>query len=142
VRPPPSLKNIFKELKSDLGCPVPNHGYLTAWADQGVFLLNAVLTVRAHKPASHKGKGWEVFTDEVIRTVNEQEEPVVFLLWGKYAHDKTKLIDARRHTILMAAHPSPLSAKNGFFGSKPFSRANAALRKSGRGEIAWCLENL
>jgi uracil-DNA glycosylase len=139
VRPPPSLKNIFKELKNDLGCPIPSHGCLTAWADQGVFLLNAVLTVRAHKPASHKGKGWEVFTDEVIRTVNAQEAPVVFLLWGKYAQDKKKLIDARRHTVLTAAHPSPLSAKNGFFGSTPFSQANAALRKSGRGEIEWRL---
>jgi uracil-DNA glycosylase len=142
VRPPPSLKNIFKELKNDLGCAIPNHGCLTAWADEGVFLLNAVLTVRAHKPASHKGKGWEVFTDEVLRTVNEQEESVVFLLWGKYAADKVKLIDGKRHTVLTAAHPSPLSAKNGFFGSKPFSQANAALRKKGRGEIEWCLENL
>jgi uracil-DNA glycosylase len=141
VRPPPSLKNIFKELKNDVGCPLPNHGCLTAWADQGVFLLNAVLTVRAHKPASHKGKGWEVFTDEVIRKVNEQEEPVVFLLWGRYAQDKSKLIDTDRHTILKAAHPSPLSAKNGFFGSKPFSQANQALRDAGRDEIEWCLED-
>jgi uracil-DNA glycosylase len=142
VRPPPSLKNIFKELKNDVGCSIPNHGCLTAWADQGVFLLNAVLTVRAHKAASHKGKGWEVFTDEVIRTVNEQEEPVVFLLWGKYAQDKIDLIDADRHTVLAAAHPSPLSAKNGFFGSKPFSQANEALEEAGRGAIAWCLEDL
>jgi uracil-DNA glycosylase len=142
VRPPPSLKNIFKELKNDLGCPIPNHGCLTAWADQGVFLLNAVLTVRAHKAASHKGKGWEVFTDEVIRAVNEQEEPVVFLLWGKYAQDKIDLIDADRHTVLTAAHPSPLSAKNGFFGSKPFSQANAALEEAGRGAIDWRLEDL
>jgi uracil-DNA glycosylase len=142
VRPPPSLKNIFKELKNDLNCPIPNHGCLTAWADQGVFLLNAVLTVRAHQPGSHKGKGWEVFTDEVIRTVNSQEEPVVFLLWGKYAQDKAKLIDAKRHTVLQAAHPSPLSAKNGFFGSRPFSRANQALRQAGRGEINWCLNDL
>ncbi len=142
VRPPPSLKNIFKELKNDLNCPIPNHGCLTDWADQGVFLLNAVLTVRAHQPGSHKGKGWEVFTDEVIRTVNAQEEPVVFLLWGKYAQDKAKLIDAKRHTILQAAHPSPLSAKNGFFGSRPFSQANQALRQAGRGEINWCLNKL
>jgi uracil-DNA glycosylase len=142
VRPPPSLKNIFKELQSDLGCPIPNHGCLAAWADQGVFLLNAVLTVRAHHPASHRGKGWEIFTDQVIRTVNERHDPVVFLLWGKYAQDKRKLIDSRRHSILTAAHPSPLSAMNGFFGSRPFSQANAALCKMGRGEIQWCLEDL
>lgn len=142
VRPPPSLKNIFKELKNDLGHSPPNHGCLTAWADQGVFLLNAVLTVRAHQPASHKGKGWEVFTDEVIRKVNEKETPVVFLLWGKYAQDKIKLIDADRHVVLTAAHPSPLSAKNGFFGSQPFSQANAALRETGQEEIEWRLEDL
>ncbi|MBW3600320.1 MAG: uracil-DNA glycosylase [Planctomycetes bacterium] len=139
VRPPPSLRNIFKELKSDIGCPLPNHGCLTSWADRGVFLLNAVLTVRANKPASHKRKGWEVFTDEVIRLVGEKQDRVVFLLWGRYARDKIKLIDAARHTVLTAPHPSPLSAKTGFFGSRPFSQANHALRAAGREEIDWCL---
>ena len=142
VRPPPSLRNIFKELASDMACPIPGHGCLTSWADQGVFLLNAVLTVRAHEPASHKNKGWEVFTDEVIRKVNEKSDRVVFLLWGRYAQDKIKLIDPDRHTVLKAAHPSPLSAKNGFFGARPFSKANTALRAAGRGEIEWCLEDL
>jgi uracil-DNA glycosylase len=142
VRPPPSLRNIFKELASDVACPIPDHGCLTSWADQGVFLLNAVLTVRAHKPASHKGKGWEVFTDEVIRKVNEKSDRVVFLLWGRYAQDKSKLIDADRHTVLKAAHPSPLSAKSGYFGARPFSKANSALRAAERGEIAWCLDDV
>ena len=137
VKPPPSLVNIFKELKSDLGCKVPNNGCLTPWADQGVLLLNAVLTVRAHQPNSHKGKGWETFTDEVIKRVGEKTEPVVFILWGAYAQKKIALINTDRHIILKSVHPSPLSAKNGFFGSKPFSQTNAALKAAGRGEIDW-----
>jgi uracil-DNA glycosylase len=142
VRPPPSLVNIFKELKSDLGCRIPNNGYLMPWADQGVLLLNAVLTVRAHQANSHKGKGWENFTDEIIRRVSEQSEMVVFLLWGAYAQKKESLIDTDRHTILKSVHPSPLSAKNGFFGSKPFSKSNAALKEAGREEIDWQIPDL
>jgi uracil-DNA glycosylase len=142
VKPPPSLKNIFKELKSDVGCRIPNNGCLTPWADQGVLLLNAVLTVRAHEPNSHKGKGWETFTDEIIRKVGEKKEMVVFILWGAYAQKKTALIDTDRHLILKSAHPSPLSAKNGFFGSKPFSQTNAALQAAGRGEIDWQLSDV
>ena len=142
VRPPPSLVNIFKELKSDLGCRIPNNGCLTPWADQGVLLLNAVLTVRAHEPNSHKGKGWETFTDEIIRKVGEKKEVVVFILWGAYAQKKIALIDTDRHVILKSAHPSPLSAKNGFFGSKPFSKTNAALQEEGRGEIDWQLPDV
>src|SRR5262245_19177875 len=135
VRPPPSLVNIFKELKHDLGCSIPNNGYLVPWAEQGVLLLNAVLTVRAGQPNSHKNKGWDTFTDAVIRTVGEKDSLVVFLLWGGYAQKKVKLIDTDKHVILQSAHPSPLSAKNGFFGSKPFSKANKALREFGKPEI-------
>lgn len=142
VRPPPSLVNIFKELRDDLGCPVPNNGYLVPWAKQGVLLLNAVLTVRAGQANSHKDKGWEKFTDAVLSAVGGGHEPVVFLLWGAYAQKKVKLIDAKRHTILKAAHPSPLSAKNGFFGSRPFSAANRTLKAAGRPEIDWCLPDL
>ncbi len=137
IKPPPSLVNIFKELKSDLGCRVPNNGYLVPWAEQGVLLLNAVLTVRAHKPASHKGKGWETFTDAVIRAVNAKDTPVVFVLWGAYAQKKQALIDTNRHTIVQSVHPSPLSARNGFFGSRPFSQINTALRAAGKTEIDW-----
>jgi uracil-DNA glycosylase len=139
VPPPPSLVNILRELRDDLGCPAPAHGCLTPWARRGVLLLNAVLTVRAHEPNSHKGRGWERFTDEVIRRVDAKPEPVVFLLWGAYAQKKAALIDTARHTVLTAAHPSPLSARCGFFGSRPFSRINAALRAAGRGEIDWRL---
>jgi uracil-DNA glycosylase len=142
IQPPPSLVNIFKELKSDVGCRIPNNGYLVPWAQQGVLLLNAVLTVRAHQPNSHKGQGWEQFTDAVIRAVGEKTDPVVFLLWGAYAQKKIDLIDTTRHVILKAPHPSPLSAKRGFFGSRPFSQANAALRASGRGEIDWQIPDL
>lgn len=142
IKPPPSLVNIFKELKSDVGCSIPNNGYLVPWAEQGVLLLNAVLTVRAHQPNSHKNKGWEKFTDAVIRAVGEKSDPVVFLLWGAYAQKKIDLIDTQRHTILKAPHPSPLSAKSGFFGSRPFSQANAALRAAGRGEIDWQIPDL
>ena len=137
VKPPPSLMNIFRELKSDLGCRLPNNGYLVPWAEQGVLLLNAVLTVRAHAPNSHKGKGWETFTDAILRKVNDKEDAVVFVLWGAYAQKKKSLIDTDRHTIVQSAHPSPLSAKHGFLGSKPFSAINRALAKAGKPEIDW-----
>jgi uracil-DNA glycosylase len=142
VRRPPSLTNIFKELRDDLGCTIPNNGYLVPWAERGVMLLNAVLTVRAHAPNSHKGKGWETFTDAVIAAVAAKDAPVVFILWGAYAQKKAALVDEGRHTILRAAHPSPLSARNGFFGSRPFSKANAALRAAGRPEIDWQIPDL
>lgn len=142
VTPPPSLLNMFKEMQSDVGARLPNTGCLAPWAEQGVLLLNAVLTVRAHEPNSHKGKGWEKFTDAVIRAVNAKEDPVVFVLWGGYARKKAGLIDAGRHTLLEAAHPSPLSARNGFFGSRPFSKINAALRASGKPEVEWQLPDL
>jgi uracil-DNA glycosylase len=141
VRPPPSLVNMFKELKSDLGCKVPNNGYLVPWARQGVMLLNAVLTVRAHTPNSHKDKGWEKFTDAVIKALDARPKPVVFALWGAYAQKKMKLIDADRHRIVAAAHPSPLSAKK-FFGSKPFSAVNHALEELGETPIDWQLPDL
>jgi len=141
VRPavaiPPSLQNIYKELHDDLGCPIPNNGCLTPWAEQGVLLLNAVLTVRAHQANSHQGKGWENFTDAMIRAVNDKPERVVFVLWGAYARKKAPLINTARHVIIQSAHPSPLSAANGFFGSRPFSKINAALREAGRPEIDW-----
>ena len=139
VPQPPSLVNILKELHDDLGCPIPDHGCLDEWAKRGVLLLNAVLTVRARQAASHAGKGWERFTDEVIRVVNAKPERVVFILWGGYARKKRTLIDTSRHVIIESAHPSPLSAHNGFFGSRPFSRANAALADAGRDPIDWCL---
>jgi uracil-DNA glycosylase len=139
TRFPPSLVNIFKELHSDLGVPVPKTGNLTPWAQQGVLLLNAVLTVRAHEANSHKGKGWEKFTDAVIEKVGQKPDPVVFVLWGGYAQKKEKLIDTKRHTIIKSAHPSPLSAHNGFFGSKPFSKINETLREAGKPEIDWSL---
>lgn len=142
VKKPPSLVNIFKELQSDLGIAPPNHGCLTAWADQGVMLLNTVLTVRAHAPNSHKGHGWEKFTDAVIRAISAKTEPVVFVLWGAPAQKKIPLIDTDRHTVVKSAHPSPLSAKAGFFGSKPFSQINAALKEAGRGEIDWRIPNI
>jgi uracil-DNA glycosylase len=138
---PPSLVNIFKELESDLGIVPPGHGNLEHWARQGVLLLNAVLTVRAHAAGSHAGHGWETFTDEVIRTVNAKDERVVFILWGAYARKKKPLIDTERHVVIESAHPSPLSARNGFFGSRPFSRANAALLAAGREPIDWALPN-
>lgn len=142
IKPPPSLVNIFKELKDDLGCSVPNNGYLVPWAQQGVLMLNAVLTVRAHAPNSHKNHGWETFTDAVIRKVNEREDLVVFILWGGYAQKKTALIDTDRHCIIQSAHPSPLSARNGFFGSKPFSKVNEALQSAGETPIDWQIPNL
>ena len=136
---PPSLRNIYTELTADLGCTAPRHGCLTAWAEQGVLLLNTSLTVRAHEAASHKGRGWETFTDEVIKAVDAKPERVVFILWGAAARKKRALIDASRHTIIESAHPSPLSAQNGFFGSRPFSRANEALVEAGREPVDWQL---
>jgi uracil-DNA glycosylase len=141
VRPPPSLLNVFKELHHDLHCKIPNNGYLVPWAEQGVMLLNAVLTVRAHKPTSHKDKGWETFTDAVIRALNERARPLVFLLWGAYAQKKIKLIDTERHRIVTAAHPSPLSYKK-FLGSKCFSTVNQALEEFGETPIDWELPDL
>lgn len=134
---PPSLRNIFVELRDDLGCPMPNNGYLVPWARQGVLLLNTVLTVRAHAPNSHRGRGWERFTDAIIRAANAKDTPVVFVLWGVSAQRKASLVNATHHSIIRAAHPSPLSARNGFFGSRPFSTINAALRAVGSPEIDW-----
>ncbi len=136
---PPSLQNIFKELTEDIGCAMPRSGNLTRWAEQGVFLLNTVLTVRAGEAHSHKDKGWERFTDAVIRTISERREHVVFVLWGRPAQMKASLIDESRHLVLRAPHPSPLSAYRGFFGSRPFSRANAYLQSNGIAPIAWSL---
>jgi uracil-DNA glycosylase len=141
ITPPPSLRNIFKELHDDLGCSIPNNGYLVPWAEQGVLLLNAVLTVQAHKPASHANKGWETFTDAIIRKVSDKPDPVVFVLWGNYARKKKALIDQSRHVIVESAHPSPLSAKQ-FMGSRPFSKINDALRGFGKEEINWQLPDL
>lgn len=138
-RIPPSLQNIYKELKDDLGCPIPSHGYLKKWADQGVLLLNTVLTVRAHQANSHKNKGWEQFTDAVIRVINDQPRPIVVFLWGSPAQQKKPMLTNPRHLVLTASHPSPLSAQRSFFGSKPFSKANAFLHAHGVGEVDWCL---
>ncbi|MEW5930633.1 MAG: uracil-DNA glycosylase [Gemmatimonadota bacterium] len=142
VRPPPSLRNIFKELRDDLGCRVPNNGFLVPWAEQGVLLLNTVLTVREAEPNSHRGRGWEKFTDAIIRKVGHKDDEVVFVLWGAPAGKKTELIDTERHTIVQSVHPSPLSAKRGFFGSRPFSQINAALNKAGKPEIDWQIPDL
>lgn len=137
---PPSLVNIYKELGTDLGCHMPTSGYLKKWADQGVLLLNSVLTVRAGSAGSHQGKGWEIFTDRVITLLNEREKPVVFLLWGRYAKNKQSLITGKQHLVLTAAHPSPLSAYNGFFGCRHFSRTNAFLESIGEETIDWQIE--
>jgi len=138
VEAPPSLKNMYKELASDIpGFTIPETGYLQKWAEQGVLLLNSVLTVRAHQANSHKGKGWEIFTDRVISLMNEKESPVVFLLWGANARAKKALITNPRHLILETVHPSPLSAYNGFFGCKHFSKCNDFLQKSGQKPIEW-----
>lgn len=142
IKPPPSLVNMYKELKDDLGCTPPKHGYLVRWAEQGVLMLNAVLTVRAHEPNSHKDKGWEKFTDAVIKAVSGGSRRVVFVLWGGYAKKKAKLVDGGRHVIVEGAHPSPLSARNGFFGSRPFSTINGHLGALGHGAIDWCLPEL
>lgn len=139
VRVPPSLVNIHKELHADLGIERPDHGNLERWARQGVLLLNATLTVRGGVAGSHQGRGWETFTDQVIRVVNDEAEPVVFILWGSSARRKRELIDTDRHTIIESVHPSPLSARNGFFGSRPFSRTNAALVAAGRDPVDWNL---
>ena len=140
VNPPPSLINIFKELHTDIGMPIPKTGNLTRWATQGVLLLNAVLTVRANEPASHARIGWTDFTNAVISTISDQLEGVVFLLWGKYAQEKQPLIDETKHHVLKAAHPSPLSAHNGFFGCKHFSKTNDYLAREGKEAIDWHLE--
>lgn len=137
VRPPPSLVNIYKEMKSDLGLSPPPHGNLQSWAEQGVLLLNSVLTVEAGRAASHQGKGWEQFTDAIIRLLNAQSRPIVFILWGAYALKKAAFVDRSRHHVISSAHPSPLSAHNGFFYSKPFSRTNTFLRERGQAEIDW-----
>ncbi|MER6400601.1 uracil-DNA glycosylase [Kitasatospora sp. NPDC059973] len=141
TRTPPSLRNIFKELNADLGIPAPDNGYLMHWAEQGVLLLNAVLTVRAHEANSHKAKGWEKFTDAVIKAVSARDEPVVFVLWGNYAKKKLPLIDTTKHVVVQGAHPSPLSAKL-FFGSRPFSQINEALAGFGVDPIDWQVPNL
>ena len=141
INPPPSLVNIFKELQADTGCERPDHGCLIPWAQQGVLLLNTVLTVRAHQPGSHQDQGWEIFTDAVIDRINGRPAPVVFVLWGSAAQKKAKMIDTGRHTIIQSAHPSPLSAHRGFFGSRPFSAINKALHESGQPEINWRLMN-
>ena len=139
---PPSLQNIYKELKEDLGCYIPNNGYLKKWADQGVLLLNTVLTVRAHQANSHQGKGWERFTDAVIKALNEQDRPIVYFLWGKPAQSKIPMLNNKKHLILTAPHPSPLSAYRGFFGCKHFSRANEFLVANGEKPIDWQIENI
>ncbi|WP_054251762.1 uracil-DNA glycosylase [Neofamilia massiliensis] len=142
TKTPPSLENIFKELHDDLGLKVPNNGNLTKWADQGVLLLNTVLTVRAHQANSHRGRGWEIFTDQVIKSLNDKKDPVVFLLWGRPAQEKRKLITNKNHLILTAPHPSPLSAYRGFFGCKHFSKANEFLKAHGLEPIDWQIEDI
>ena len=139
---PPSLQNIYQELKEDLGCFIPNNGYLEKWARQGVLMLNTVLTVRAHQPGSHQGRGWEQFTDAIIQAVNAQERPVVYLLWGRPAQSKIPMLTNPGHLILKAPHPSPLSAFRGFFGCKHFSQANAFLESHGISPIDWQIENV
>ncbi|WP_028545009.1 uracil-DNA glycosylase [Paenibacillus taiwanensis] len=142
VRIPPSLLNMLKESATDVGTTMPSHGYLKTWADQGVFMLNTVLTVRESQPNSHKGKGWEIFTDQVIQLLNKRERPVVFVLWGSHAQAKAKMIDQSRHFIVQAPHPSPLSAHRGFFGSRPFSKINDHLQALGEEPIVWQLPPL
>jgi len=139
---PPSLVNIYQELHADLGCYIPNNGYLVKWAGQGVMLLNTVLTVRAHAANSHRGIGWEEFTDAAIRILNQQDRPMVFILWGRPAQMKKTMLDNFRHLILQAPHPSPLSAYRGFFGSKPFGKTNAFLKEHGLAPIDWQIENV
>ena len=139
---PPSLLNMYKELKNDIGCFIPNNGYLIPWADQGVLLLNTALTVRAHEANSHKGKGWEVFTDRIIKLLNDRNDPVIFVLWGANARKKKELIDSSRHYILEAPHPSPLSASRGFFGCRHFSKINEILISIGKTPIDWQINNI
>ena len=138
---PPSLVNIYKELQEDIGCDIPNHGDLTAWAKQGVLMMNTVLTVRAHQANSHQGIGWEEFTNAAIRVLNEQDRPIVFILWGRPAQMKRRMLTNPKHLILEAPHPSPLSSYRGFFGSKPFSKTNAFLKANGVKEIDWSAIN-
>ncbi len=142
VEIPPSLVNIYKELQDDLGCYIPNNGYLVKWAEQGVLLLNTVLTVRAHQANSHRGIGWEEFTDAAIRILNEQDRPIVFILWGRPAQMKKVMLDNPKHLILEAPHPSPLSSYRGFFGSRPFSKTNDFLKQHGIEPIDWQIENI
>lgn len=142
VKTPPSLLNMYKELNSEFECFIPNNGFLVPWTKQGILLLNTALTVRAHEANSHKGKGWEIFTDHIIETLNLREDPVIFVLWGNNARSKKKLIDTNRHYIIESAHPSPLSASRGFFGSKPFSQVNDILIKLGKGPIDWQIPNI
>lgn len=142
VEIPPSLENIYKELQDDLGCYIPNNGYLVKWAKQGVLLLNTVLTVRAHQANSHRGIGWEEFTDAAIRILNEQDRPMVFILWGRPAQMKKAMLNNPKHLILEAPHPSPLSAYRGFFGSRPFSKTNQYLTENGLSAIDWQIENI
>ncbi|MFA9463750.1 MAG: uracil-DNA glycosylase [Velocimicrobium sp.] len=139
---PPSLQNIYKELNTDLGCYIPNNGYLKKWAEQGVLMLNTVLTVRAHQANSHQGHGWETFTDAVIHAVNEQDRPIVYLLWGRPAQNKISMLTNPKHLILKAPHPSPLSSYRGFFGSKHFSKANEFLIANGVEAVDWQIENI
>ncbi len=139
IKPPPSLVNIFKEIHTDLGLPVPAHGDLSGWANQGVLLLNATLTVRARQAGSHQKKGWENFTDATIKKVSDFSEGVVFLLWGRFAQAKENLIDTKKHHVLKAAHPSPFSVHNGFFGCRHFSKTNEILKKQGKTPIDWSL---
>ena len=139
---PPSLLNIYKELQSDIGCFIPNNGYLIPWSDQGVLLLNTALTVRAHEANSHKGIGWETFTDRIIELLSERTDPVIFVLWGANARKKTSLIDTSKHYILEAPHPSPLSARRGFFGCKHFSKINEILIELGKRPIDWQINNI
>lgn len=139
---PPSLLNMYKELQTDLGCYIPNNGYLKKWADQRILLLNASLTVRAHTANSHKGKGWEILTDKIISLLNDRKDPVVFILWGNNAISKEKLITNKYHYIIKSVHPSPLSASRGFFGSKPFSKCNDFLKSIGKNPIDWQIENI
>lgn len=141
VRIPPSLMNIYKELQNDVGCDIPNNGYLKKWAGQGVLLLNTVLTVRTGQANSHKNIGWEIFTDKVITLLNNREDPIVFILWGKNAQSKLKIIKNPRHFIIKSVHPSPLSARRGFFGSNPFSKTNQFLTSIGKKPIDWQIEN-
>lgn len=140
IKQPPSLVNIFKELHNDLGIPIPKSGDLTKWADQGVLLLNATLTVRAGSPGSHQNKGWEIFTDSVIKKLSSEKSGLIFLLWGRFAQEKEKLIDTSKHYVLKAAHPSPFSAHNGFFGCKHFSKTNEILKQNGQKEIDWKID--
>lgn len=142
IKLPPSLKNIYKELNSDLGMEIPTHGDLTSWAKQGVLLLNSILTVEKDKPASHRKLGWEEYTDSIIKQISKEKKNIIFILWGKYAESKRDLIDSKKHLIIISPHPSPFSARKGFFGSKPFSRTNAYLKQHGIKEIDWSIKTI